>query len=85
MSTEETRWVARVTPMISISIDVLLETNWGLDVWERHADALVVAASEAQLSELERRHLARVERLSTVEEYQARARRRTGLPEAPGD
>lgn len=27
MSTEETRWVARVTPMISISIDVTWEEN----------------------------------------------------------
>jgi len=61
MSTEEALWVARLTPMPSISIDVLLETNWGLDVWERRADAIVVAASEAQLSELERRRLARVE------------------------
>ena len=35
----------------------------GLDVWERHEDGLIVAASEAQLAELERRRLAWVERL----------------------
>jgi hypothetical protein len=35
----------------------------GLDVWERHDDGLIVAASEAQLAEVERRRLAWVERL----------------------
>jgi hypothetical protein len=50
----------------------------GLDVWERHDDVLVVAASETQLSELERRRLARIERLSTVSEFEARARWRSG-------
>ena len=84
MSTEETRWVARLTPMPSIDISMLLETNWGLDVWERRADAIVVAASEAQLSELERRRLARVERLSTVEEYRTRAQRSALPPEDHG-
>jgi hypothetical protein len=57
------------------SVDALLDMSLGLDVWERHADMLVVAATEAQLSELERRRLARVERLSTVTEFQARAQR----------
>ncbi len=36
----------------------------GLDVWERDDEALVVAADEAQLSELERRRIAQVEYLS---------------------
>jgi hypothetical protein len=71
--------------MSSTDMDVLLEVNWGLDVWERRADAIVVAASEAQLSELERRRLARVERLYTVEEYRMRAQRAARPPESDGD
>jgi hypothetical protein len=73
MSDQETRWVARLTPMPQSSIEILLGMSLGLDVWERYGDALVVAASDAQLSELERRRLARVERLSTVAEFLARA------------
>ena len=46
--------MAQLTPMSSTDIDMLLEANWGLDVWERRVDAIVVAASEAQLSEIER-------------------------------
>jgi hypothetical protein len=70
---QQTRWVARLIPTRNSSIDALLNMPLGLDVWERHADALVVAASEAQLSELERRRLAQVERLSTVAAFVARA------------
>ena len=76
MSDKQTRWVARLTPMLHGSVDALLNMPLGLDVWERHADALVVAASDAQLSEIERRHLAQVERLSTVAEFLARAQQR---------
>jgi hypothetical protein len=52
-------------------IEHLLQMPLGLDVWERkrHPDVLVVAASEGQISELERRRLASVERLYTVEEF----------------
>ena len=71
------RWVARVTPMPRGSIEALLQMPLGLDVWERRADALIVAADEAQLAELERRRIAQVERLSTVAAFQARAQRRT--------
>jgi hypothetical protein len=70
------RWVARLTAMPGSSIDLLLNMPLGLDVWERHADSLVVAASEAQLSELERRRLAGVVRLCTVAEFQSHAQRR---------
>jgi hypothetical protein len=77
MSGRQTRWVARLTPPPGGSVDALLALPLGLDVWERHADVLVVAASDTQLAELERRRLARVERLSTVAEFQARAQRRT--------
>ena len=76
MSDQETRWVARLTPMLQSSIEILLGLSLGLDVWERHADALVVVASDAQLSEIERRRLAQVERLSTVAEFLARAQQR---------
>lgn len=75
MSVQETRWVARLSPVSNSSVDALLDIPLGLDVWERHTDTLVVAATEAQLLELERRRLARVERLSTVAEFQARAQR----------
>ena len=78
---QQTRWVARLLPTLNSSIDSLLNMPLGLDVWERHADALVVAASEAQLSELERRRLAQVERLSTVAGFEARASARSSSPE----
>jgi hypothetical protein len=81
MDDRQTRWVARLIPTLNSSVDALLHMPLGLDVWERHADALVVAASEAQLSELERRRLAQVERLSTVAEFQARAQRRANSSE----
>jgi hypothetical protein len=52
-------------------IERLLQMPLGLDVWERKRDpdVLVVAADEDQISELERRRLARVERLYTAEEF----------------
>jgi hypothetical protein len=80
MSDKQTRWVARLTPMPHDSVDALLNIPLGLDVWERHADALVVAASDAQLSEIERRHLAQVERLSTMAEFQGRAQQQADSP-----
>ena len=70
---EDTRWVARLTPAASIgSVEALLKMSTGLDVWERHPDCVVAAASELQLAELERRRLAQVERLCTVAEFQSR-------------
>ena len=65
------RWVVRLSPMPDSDIDHLLQMPLGLDVWERKRDpdVLVVAASESQISELERRRLASVERLYTVEEF----------------
>jgi hypothetical protein len=64
--------VARVTPETGSSVAKLLGMPLGLDVWERHADFLVVAAPESRLSELERRRLARVDRWSTAADYVAR-------------
>jgi hypothetical protein len=75
-SDQQTRWVARLTPVPGSSVEALLGMSLGVDVWERHADALIVAAGKAQLSELERRRVARVEWLATVAEFQARAQRR---------
>jgi hypothetical protein len=65
------RWVVRLRPMPDSDVEHLLQVPLGLDVWERKRDpdVLVVAASESQLRELERRRLASVERLFTVEEF----------------
>jgi hypothetical protein len=73
MTNSGTRWVAKLTADSAADIDALLHLSLGLDVWERHGDSLVVAASEAQLRELERRRLVRVDRLTTQAEFEARA------------
>jgi hypothetical protein len=75
------RWVAKLTADSAADIDAVLGLSLGLDVWERHGDSLVVAASEAQLRELERRRLVRVDRLTTQAEFEARAR---GGPRSTG-
>ena len=80
MTEKEVRWVARLLPTAESSIEMLLSMPMGLDVWERHDDVLVVAASEAQLSELERRKLAKVERLTTLAEFINGARKRPPHP-----
>lgn len=72
----EVRWVARLFPLPATTVEALLLTPLNLDVWERHDDYLVVAASDAVLSELERRRLAAVERFQTVEDFIADARTR---------
>jgi hypothetical protein len=72
-SDRQTQWVARVIPLPGNDVDALLSMPLGLDVWERHPNMLVAVGNEAQLSEIERRHLARVERLSTVADFQARS------------
>jgi hypothetical protein len=75
MADEGPRWVARLTPEPDRSVDDLLALPLGLDVWERHAGSLLVAADEAQLAEVERRRLARVERIETVAAFVERAQR----------
>ena len=74
------RWVVRLTPMPDSDLESLLQMPLGLDVWERKRDpdVLVVAANESQLSELERRRLASVERLYTVEEFVSEFESRPG-------
>ena len=68
--TEETRWIARLTPTGKTTVEKLLRLGYSLDVWEidrgddpMRSPTLVVAAGETQLSEIERLRLARVERL----------------------
>jgi hypothetical protein len=73
ITNSEVRWVAKLTADSAAEIDALLGLSLGLDVWERHDDSLVVAASEAQLRELERRRLVRVDRLATQAEFEGRA------------
>lgn len=74
MSTQETRWIARLTPASDLNVDTLIEMSLGLDVWERHVGSVIVAAGDMQLSEIERRHLAQVEKLCTVAEFLSRPR-----------
>lgn len=73
MAGAETIWIARLTPLADGSVAALLDLPLGLDVWERHPGALVVAATEGVLVDLERRGLARVDRWATREEYEAQA------------
>jgi hypothetical protein len=82
MTNSGVRWVARLTADSAADIEALLGLSLGLDVWERRGDSLVVAASEAQLLELERRRLVRVDRLTTQAELEGRAR---GAPDAGGE
>ncbi|MGY1670305.1 hypothetical protein [Geodermatophilus sp. SYSU D00710] len=71
MGTSEETWIARLTPGPGSNVDELLDMPLGLDVWERHADSLVVVAPDSRLGELERRRLARVDRLTTTAQYLA--------------
>jgi hypothetical protein len=61
-----------MTPVPDSCIDDLIALPLGLDVWERHTDHLIVAASGMQLAEIERRRLAHVERVCTVAEFISR-------------
>ena len=60
------RWLVRLTPVVGRTVDDLLKVPLSLDVWEREADAVVAAASEQTIAELERRRIAGVERLRTI-------------------
>jgi hypothetical protein len=74
VTSREGDWIARLRAPAGRSIDELLKSPLALDVWQRESDAVVVAASDETLKELERRRLAVVDRLHTVKEYLARAR-----------
>ena len=70
MADSEQTWIARLTPTAGGSVAALLNLPLGLDVWERHAGFLVVAAPESRLAELERRRLAEVDRWATQQQYE---------------
>jgi hypothetical protein len=65
----EQTWIARLTPLSGGGVPALLAMPLGVDVWERQPGFLVVAAPESRLAEIERRRLARVDRLVTTERY----------------
>jgi hypothetical protein len=67
--TDDTRWIARITPTPSNSVADLLHLPLSLDVWERQQETLVVAAAADQLRELERRKLALVEWIEPVADF----------------
>ena len=69
MAEAEQIWIARLTPMVGGDVASLLDVPLGLDVWERHAGFLVVAAPESRLAEVERRHLAEVDRWGPQDRY----------------
>ena len=75
MAADETRWIVRLTPPAGRTVRDLLEIPLSLDVWQRENGALIAAASETTLRELERRRLASVERLCTTTEYKENAQR----------
>ncbi len=83
MPEPEQTWIARVTPVAGGDLSDLLALPLGLDVWERHPGFLVVAAPESRLVEVERRHLARVERWGSREQYEQMLGERAE-DEAPG-
>jgi hypothetical protein len=74
MAAEEVRWVVRLTPPPGGTVRDILGVPLSLDVWQRDGEAVVAAASEATLVELERRRLAGVERLCTTTDYEGRVR-----------
>jgi hypothetical protein len=67
------RWLVRLTPVVGRTVDDLLKVPLSLDVWERETDAVVAAASEQTITELERRHIAGVERLRTITDLESGA------------
>ena len=80
------RWLVRLTPLAGRTVDDLLKVPLSLDVWQREADAVVAAASEQTIAELERRRIAGVERLRTIADLESGAPssdRLDGQPEGP--
>lgn len=78
MTAHEVRWVVRLTPISGQTVADLLRLPLSLDVWQREPAALIVAAPEIELRELERRWLAGIERLGTTQEYEEGAARLAG-------
>jgi hypothetical protein len=68
------RWLARLTPEGDVRVEGLLGLGYSLDVWEVEGGdaagaAIIVAADEEQLMEVEKQGHARVERLSPLEDF----------------
>jgi hypothetical protein len=77
MTADQAQWIARLTSSPGSNVHDLLQLPLGLDVWERHPHQLVVAATDDQLREIERRRLAQVDRVETVAAFLARQRGQT--------
>jgi hypothetical protein len=77
--------VARVTPESGSSVAERLGMSLGRDIWERHADFLVVAASESRLGELERRRLARVDHWAPEADYVTQMQSRPPVDDNGGE
>ena len=67
--TDRPKWLVRIRPLAQSSVADLLRLPVPLDVWQRDKDGLVAAASDESLDEIERRKLARVERICSVADY----------------
>lgn len=74
MAESEQTWIARLPPTSGGGVPALLALPLGLDVWERHPSFVVVAAAESRLVDLERRRLARVDRIVAAERYEEQMR-----------
>jgi hypothetical protein len=75
MEREAHHWIARLNAASDAALDALLDVPLALDVWEIHrgpSPCVVAVAEEGVLIEIERRGLARVERLETIAEYVTR-------------
>jgi hypothetical protein len=70
---EPEKWVVRLSPVTGHTVDDLLQMPYALDVWQRDGTSLVVSAPDATLVEIERRKLARVERMGPTEQFAAQA------------
>lgn len=70
---DQKRWVARLTPAGDMMVEGLLGLGYSLDVWEVEGGAtgaaIIVAADEEQLMEVEKQGHAHVERLSPLEGF----------------
>jgi|tagenome__1003787_1003787.scaffolds.fasta_scaffold19259386_2 hypothetical protein len=70
---EPEKWLVRLSPVPGGTVDDLLQMPYALDVWQRDETSLVASAPHATLVEIERRKLARVERMGPTEEFAAQA------------
>jgi hypothetical protein len=78
MAEDEIRWVVRLRPIPGQDIQDLMSLPLSIDVWQRNADGLVAVVSDDTLGELERRRLAKVEKVCTTAEYLEWADKRAG-------